>query len=324
MVGVKLSLILSIILSLNLFAVDKKPLNYDLRGKEHPVTKVPFNRLGYPIFESKFNCTLPMHLIQASDIKQFRYCTNKLREAITRNPILKKGFTKEQLKEINKKSPNIKKFTWHHHQSKSKRLLQLVDRKIHDKTAHSGGRASYGGGKLGRLGKVEGIIESSTTYKSNIASKNDYNKIAKLLNKKAIVVPAVITYDNKLLMSIKSSTFTGIATISIDGGSASYDYLKGNIYKSEFKEKILNATIKGLTVGGMESLVVFLVPSPHGLLLLGVGVGTYIIVDNTLGEYKRYKEKHLLNRDDLKVYGIEMDSVLDVNDNNVALNIDKW
>jgi hypothetical protein len=323
-VGVKFSFILSIILGFDLFAIDNKPLNYSLRGSNHSVTNVPFNRLGYPIFESKFNCHLPFHLINVSDNKQFTYCTNKLREAIKRNPNLKKGFTKEQLKEINKKSPNIKKFTWHHHQSKSKRLLQLVDRKIHDKTAHSGGRANYGGGKLGRLGKVEAMLESSTTYKSNVISKNDYNKIAKSLNKKAIAVPAVITYDNKLFMSIKSGTFTGIATIAIDGGSASYDYLKGNIYKSEFEEKVLNATIKGLAVGGMESLVVFLVPSPHGLLLLGVGVGTYIIVDNTLGEYKRYKERHFLNRDDLKVYGIEMDSVLDINDNNVPLNIDKW
>jgi len=265
-----------------------------------------------------------MHLIQKSDIKQFRYCTNKLREAIKRNPILKKDFTKEQLKEINKKSPNIKKFTWHHHQSKSKRLLQLVDRKIHDKTAHSGGRANYGGGKLGRLGKIESVFESSTIYKSNVTSKNDYDKIAKSLNKKAIAVPAVITYDNKLLMSIKSGAIAGIATIAIDGGSASYNYLKGNIYKSEFEEKILNATIKGASVGGMESLVIFLIPSPHGLLLLGVGVGTYIIVDNTLGEYKRYKEKYFLNRDDLKVYDIEIDSILNINDNNVPLNIDKW
>jgi hypothetical protein len=304
---------------------DSKPINYQLRGKEHPVTGIKFNRLGYPIFESKFNCRLPFHLIHASEGDQFRYCTNKLREYLKRNPDYKKVFTGQQLNEINKKKPRIDKFTWHHHQAKSQRLLQLVDRELHDKTAHTEGRAVFGGGKMGRLGKVSSVFPTSTVYVNpKVQSWSDYEKMAKKINKNAIAVPAVMTQDNKLIMSLKNGAYSGIAVVGIESGMAYYDFLKGYIYQNEFNQKVIESAMKGGAVGGSEALVMFLLPTPHGLVLLGAGVGAYIIVDEAIKKYHYYKEKHFLNADDLKVYGIELDSVLDIEDDGIPLNVEKW
>ncbi len=323
MVGVKYFLFLLLIL--NALTADNKPINYHLRGQAHYNTGVKFNRLGYPIFESKFNCRLPFHLIHAKDGVQFKYCTNKLREHIKRHPEYKSNFTKEQLRNINSKKPNIDKFTWHHHQAKSQRLLQLVDRELHNKTGHTGGRATFGGGKSGRLGKISSIFPSNTVYEnSNIKIMKDYEKIAKGLNEKAIAVPAVLTKNDRLIMSLKNGAYSGIAVVGIESGIAYYDFLKGNIYRNEFNQKVIESAIKGGAVGGSEALVMFLLPTPQGLILLGAGVGAYIIVDKAIGTYKYYKEKHFLNASDLAVYGIEIDSVLDINDEGVPLNVDKW
>ena len=322
MVGLRLSL-LFILMHVNIFASDI--INYGLRGQNHSVTNVPFNRLGFPIFESFYNCRLPFHLINTTDIKQFTYCSNKLREYIKINPELSKQFTTEQLKNINSKKPVLDKLSWHHHQAKSERLLQLVDRELHNKTAHSGGRAMFGGGALGRLGKIESISNSNIIFENKkINSLNDYQNIAKSINKEAIAVPAILTKDNKIIMSIKNGVYSGLAVLTIDSAISSYDYIKGNIYSSEFERLIINNTIKASSISAVEGLVMFIIPSPHGLIILGAGIGTYILVDKALETYKYYKEKHFLNADDLKVYGIEMDSILEINDNNVPLNIDKW
>ena len=322
MVGIRLFLFLFI---MQVFLYANNVVNYGLRGQNHPVTEVQFNRLGFPIFESYFNCKLPFHMINNTDSKQFSYCTNKLREAIKNNPKLKAQFTEKQLKDINKKNAIITDSTWHHHQAKSKRLLQLVNRELHNRTGHSGGRSVYGGGKLGRLGKLSKLYEANAiSYNENIKSMKDYQKVAKNIDKSAIAVPAILTKDNKVIMSIKSGAYSGLAVITIDGLQSYYDFINGNIYSNEFEKEIINSSIKATSVSAVESLIMFIIPSPHGLVILGAGVGTYILVDKVLDRYKYYKEKHFLSADDLKVYEIKLDSILNINDTNVPLNINKW
>ena len=152
----------------------------------------------------------------------------------------------------------------------------------------------------------------------------DYQKVAKRLNRRAVAVPAVLTQDNKLIMSLKGGAYSGIAVVGIESGMAYYDFLKGNIYRNEFNQKVIESAIKGTAVGGSEALVMFLLPTPQGLVLLGAGIGAYIVVDEAIKSYKHYKEKHFLNADDLRVYGIELDSVLDIKDDGIPLNVDKW
>jgi hypothetical protein len=119
--------------------------NGHLAGKTHPVSGVPFDNNGYPIFDSMGEATLPGHLVgpQISDARQFQEATRQLWNEITDNPSLARRFTAEQLGQIERGEAYIDGFTWHHHQDGT--TMQLVDRFIHSKTGHSGGRQATGG-----------------------------------------------------------------------------------------------------------------------------------------------------------------------------------
>ncbi|MGB9752877.1 HNH endonuclease [Roseiflexus castenholzii] len=109
-------------------------------------TGVPYDDLGFPIFDSFFDFDIPPHLIGPgiSDTQQMSTATRALREMLDADPGIarKIGLTAEQLEAIRQSRPRIPGFTWHHHQDG--RTLQLVDRSIHAATPHIGGRAVTG------------------------------------------------------------------------------------------------------------------------------------------------------------------------------------
>ena len=180
-------------------------------------------------------------------------------------------------------------------------------------------------GRATSIQKVSSFLESSEIYKSGTKySLKEYDEMAKKINRRAFASPALLSNEGKLITSLAGGFSSGIAVVGIEGGMAYYDYLKGDIYKNEFDKKILDSAIKGTAVGGSEALVLFLMETPHGLVLLGAGIGAYIIVDHAIETYKYYKEKHFLNADDLRVYGIELDSVLDIQDDGIPMNVDRW
>jgi hypothetical protein len=78
-----------------------------------------------------------------SDYTQMTYATRELRDLIERKPTEALKFTKKQLAAIQKGLDRIPGLTWHHHENGS--LLQLVDRKLHSKVGHDGGRKKVGG-----------------------------------------------------------------------------------------------------------------------------------------------------------------------------------
>jgi hypothetical protein len=119
--------------------------NGHLAGKTHPETGVPFDKDGFPIFQSNGNAALPKDLIgpHISDTKQFQASTRQLWDQIKDNPARQRLFTSEQLEQIKRGEAYIDGFTWHHHQDGT--MMQLVDRLIHGKTGHSGGRQVTGG-----------------------------------------------------------------------------------------------------------------------------------------------------------------------------------
>jgi hypothetical protein len=119
--------------------------NGHLAGETHRVTGVPFDKDGFPIFQSYGSATLPKDLIgpHISDTKQFQAATRQLWDQIKDNPARQRLFTAEQLEQIKRGEAYIDGFTWHHHQDGS--TMQLVDRLIHRKTGHSGGRQVTGG-----------------------------------------------------------------------------------------------------------------------------------------------------------------------------------
>lgn len=130
-------------------------INEDLEGKKYPETDVEYKRKVitlngekiegvFPEFPSVFDTQLPKELWKASDVEQFRYCTQKLKERIERDPEFAKQFTPTQIEQIKKRSPRISGLTWHHTEVPGK--MQLVDAKLHDKCRHTGGRNIWGGG----------------------------------------------------------------------------------------------------------------------------------------------------------------------------------
>lgn len=134
-------------------------LNQHLCGQKHPVTGVEFiekivkNEHGeavkvvVPVFDSAFDAQLPNEKLQSTDREQFKECNKQLKDAVEKDPKLAKKFTPEQLEQI-KNGDTPDGYTWHHHEDTGK--MQLVDTVTHDKTAHTGGKAIWGGGRENR------------------------------------------------------------------------------------------------------------------------------------------------------------------------------
>ncbi|KAA0813194.1 integrase [Bacillus licheniformis] len=118
-----------------------------LKNKKHPITGVPYDKNGFPIFKHVGEVKIDKKFYKSSDAVQFRQATLLLKEKLEKKPELKKAFTDRQLQQISKgKKPEG--YTWHHHQKDG--IMQLVDSDIHGKTGHTGGRNIWGGGSQNR------------------------------------------------------------------------------------------------------------------------------------------------------------------------------
>jgi hypothetical protein len=96
--------------------------NAHLAGSRHPVTDVPFNSKGYPNFKD--------HLYQGGGKNDVRIKLTGSRS---------KDFAAANKKAGFKKTP--RGYTWHHHETEGR--MQLVKRKIHSKTGHTGGFSKH-------------------------------------------------------------------------------------------------------------------------------------------------------------------------------------
>lgn len=114
--------------------------NGHLANKAHPVTKVKFNKNGFPIFESIHNYTLPDKYLKSTNKTQFKYANANFKAAFDKNPSKYKFTTAQKTDIKNGKTP--RGYVWHHHQDRGK--LQLVNKKIHDETGHTGGKSIWG------------------------------------------------------------------------------------------------------------------------------------------------------------------------------------
>lgn len=135
-----------------------KTVNDELDGKEHKETGVKYEKKTvevdgmrirgvFPKFQSKFDAQLPGDKRLASDAVQKGECNKQLKEAIQKNPELKKQFTEKQLQQIDDgKTPS--NYVWHHNEEPGK--MQLVDAKTHSSAKHTGGKAIWNKGGEGR------------------------------------------------------------------------------------------------------------------------------------------------------------------------------
>ncbi|MCY8271265.1 HNH endonuclease [Bacillus sonorensis] len=114
--------------------------NGKLAKKKHPKTGVKFDAKGFPIFNSKHNYSLPGVLIKSSNKTQFKYANNNLRIAIRAPKYAKRFNSKQRGDIIMGRTP--RGYVWHHHQNTGR--LQLVNKEIHKKTGHTGGKSIWG------------------------------------------------------------------------------------------------------------------------------------------------------------------------------------
>lgn len=121
--------------------------NMSLAGKTHPISGVPFDANGFPVFKSYIDIELPPSLHMTTDKEQFAYATKKLFEAVQKDDRFASKFSEKQLEQI-KNGIKPSGYTWHHHQDAGK--LQLVDTNIHQSTGHTGGKSMWGGGTENR------------------------------------------------------------------------------------------------------------------------------------------------------------------------------
>jgi hypothetical protein len=120
-------------------------LNKSLAGGTH-VKGVDYDILGFPIFKGdavKFQMKLDKDMFILSDDKQFKACTDALKDALESGTIPKEIFTAKQLIDIYNGEARIKGLTWHHHQVPGK--MQLVVSTTH-KVNHLGGNSLWGDG----------------------------------------------------------------------------------------------------------------------------------------------------------------------------------
>ena len=115
----------------------------DLAGKTHPVSGVKFDSNGFPIFESKYDTKLEPQDYLKSRGTHFARASEALYNDIMNDSNLRSKFTEAEIA-IFKEGGVPKAYTWHHHQDEG--VMQLVDRKIHRQTGHTGGFSIWGSG----------------------------------------------------------------------------------------------------------------------------------------------------------------------------------
>ncbi|HDR8476784.1 WXG100 family type VII secretion target [Bacillus thuringiensis] len=108
----------------------------ELAGDKHPVTGIPYDAEGFPIFESKGEIMLKEADFKKSRTTQSRKCSKALYEQIMEKPELALKFTDEEI-QLFKIGKTPKHYTWHHHQDTGR--MQLVDYQTHHDTGHTGG-----------------------------------------------------------------------------------------------------------------------------------------------------------------------------------------
>ena len=114
----------------------------DLAGKTHPVSGVKFDSNGFPIFESKYDTKLEPQDYLKSRGTHFAKASEALYNDIMNDSNLRSKFTEAEIA-IFKEGGVPKAYTWHH---QDEGVMQLVDRKIHRQTRHTGGFSIWGSG----------------------------------------------------------------------------------------------------------------------------------------------------------------------------------
>lgn len=112
--------------------------------QRHAITKVKFDRNGFPKFSARY--TIKLKVMDWNKTRQYHFyiCNILLYEKVSASPELRRKLqlTKKDVILLSQ-GETPKKYVWHHHQNYG--VMQLVDRSIHEKTYHIGGFSIWGG-----------------------------------------------------------------------------------------------------------------------------------------------------------------------------------
>lgn len=170
------------------------------------------------------------------------------------------------------------------------------------------------------------LFKNSDVRKLSENPKNlrDYERIIIKGNKEGYIVkPGILLPDGRLVMSLKGGGFAGLVVIATESSIAGYQYINGDIFKPDFEKELCDAAVKGAAVGAGTGVAIILCASstPPGIIILGIATGAYFIADTCLSVWHENSDAKFLNREDLKLFGIEIDSVLNVKiDPSIPLN----
>ena len=99
---------------------------------------VKYSEYNLPIFNSKFDCYIPIENIGDSREKHFSIANVSLKEKIEQDLDFRKRFNDRQIQQIlSGRTPSG--YTWHHDGNPPLGKMQLVDSRVHDKARHDGG-----------------------------------------------------------------------------------------------------------------------------------------------------------------------------------------
>ncbi len=139
-----------------------------------------------------------------------------------------------------------------------------------------------------------------------------------LKNGKIRTVPAQLLPKGRLLAAASQGAGAGLLCFALEGGSATFQYMRGNMYAPEYREKLAEAALSGATTAAelwvaqaVTPVLAHLIPVPGGLVVAAVSIGATMVFDVGKSLYKKNRESKMLTREDLAVLGIEIDSVLE-------------
>ena len=119
--------------------------------------------------------------------------------------------------------------------------------------------------------------------------------------------PGLITNDGRLVVFISKPQGLGLLSFAIDSGIATYQYAKGDIRQGELEEKIIEAAVKGVTVGfAAKAVAVALVATPGGWVVEGIVFATYVVADISI---EALRPRHI-SPEDMKALELEVVSIL--------------
>jgi len=123
--------------------------------------------------------------------------------------------------------------------------------------------------------------------------------------------PGLMLPDGRLIVSYREGATAAILVFTVEAGAATYEYVSGNCFAPEYERRVADAAVKGLAVVGATAVAVFLGVAPGGFVVLGIGVGTYILSETLLQKWHESQDRKFLTRDDLAVFGIQLQSPLE-------------